>query len=396
MHRTKTTLGLLRDVVQESSANYWYEKGKRAIKVEEWDEAQATLERSLILNALHWRAHLQLALVYTKLSVDKITDELLAAYQSTNDGWDSFTKELSQNEWNSIAAGLKTERYEGEGYPFKPFRCHLSLVLIQRILRDFESARQTLEFARKAFKLDVTHSMLWHRLSGAIWYDTKEWINSITDYDTAIKLDTYNSINYISRGRAKHQNGMYNDAVQDISHAIDIEQFPNSNYYWARGDAYNKSQNYLAAIADYDQAITLNPVSITPLYSRGLIKRKLKEYDGALSDFNKVIELNPSLAKYYLSRASTRLFRNDELGAISDYSTAIKLKPEAAFIFTLRSAVKSRLKDYKGALSDLNRAIELESENDFHYIQRAFTRDKLGDEAGATIDRQKAADLKDN
>ena len=63
MHRTKTTLGLLRDVVQESSANYWYEKGKRAIKVEEWDEAQAMLERSLILNALHWRAHLQLALV---------------------------------------------------------------------------------------------------------------------------------------------------------------------------------------------------------------------------------------------------------------------------------------------------------------------------------------------
>jgi outer membrane protein assembly factor BamD (BamD/ComL family) len=39
LHRTQGALGLLRDVVQESSAEYWYERGKAAMAREEWDEA---------------------------------------------------------------------------------------------------------------------------------------------------------------------------------------------------------------------------------------------------------------------------------------------------------------------------------------------------------------------
>lgn len=39
LRRTQTTLGLVRDVVQESSAMYWYLLGEEASIKEEWDQA---------------------------------------------------------------------------------------------------------------------------------------------------------------------------------------------------------------------------------------------------------------------------------------------------------------------------------------------------------------------
>lgn len=45
LQRTQTTLALLGDVVQESSGEYWYKKGLKAVEAEEWDEAIYDFER---------------------------------------------------------------------------------------------------------------------------------------------------------------------------------------------------------------------------------------------------------------------------------------------------------------------------------------------------------------
>lgn len=39
IQRTQTTLGLLHNVVEESSAHYWYERGIATNENEDWDEA---------------------------------------------------------------------------------------------------------------------------------------------------------------------------------------------------------------------------------------------------------------------------------------------------------------------------------------------------------------------
>lgn len=39
LNRTQTAIGLLRDVVQESSAEYWYKLGEKASEQEDWDKA---------------------------------------------------------------------------------------------------------------------------------------------------------------------------------------------------------------------------------------------------------------------------------------------------------------------------------------------------------------------
>ena len=47
LQRTQLAIGLLRDVVKESSSTYWYEKGKRASAAQRWDEAISCYDKCL-------------------------------------------------------------------------------------------------------------------------------------------------------------------------------------------------------------------------------------------------------------------------------------------------------------------------------------------------------------
>ena len=60
LHRTQTTLGLLREVVQESSAEYWYERGIKYSKEEEWEDAIDAFERSIAINNSDAKVHLKI------------------------------------------------------------------------------------------------------------------------------------------------------------------------------------------------------------------------------------------------------------------------------------------------------------------------------------------------
>ena len=78
IRRTQTTLGLLRDVVQESSAEYWYERGKAASATGNWAESAYAFSQCVSLSQKHWRGALQLAAAYAHInSLDKIISSIL-------------------------------------------------------------------------------------------------------------------------------------------------------------------------------------------------------------------------------------------------------------------------------------------------------------------------------
>ena len=52
-----------------------------------------------------------------------------------------------------------------------------------------------------------------------------------------------------------------------------------------------KAQNYQGLIADYDQALRLNPDYAHAYYNRGIAKSGLGDKQGAISDYKKVAKL---------------------------------------------------------------------------------------------------------
>jgi hypothetical protein len=74
LHRTQTVVELLRDVVQESSAEYWYERGTKATEREEWDEAIFSFKQCSLINKYSLKPLEALATVYRNRSSEKMRE----------------------------------------------------------------------------------------------------------------------------------------------------------------------------------------------------------------------------------------------------------------------------------------------------------------------------------
>ena len=62
-------------------------------------------------------------------------------------------------------------------------------------------------------------------------------------------------------------------------------------------------------------------------YGHGLAKSTKGDQDGAIADFSQAIELDPRLADAYQNRGLAKSSKGDSQGAADDYERAKKLKP---------------------------------------------------------------------
>ena len=90
---------------------------------------------------------------------------------------------------------------------------------------------------------------------------------------------------------------------------------------------YNKLQSgdYQGAIADYNQAIKIEPDSPYAYFLRGLVKSNLEDNQGAITDYNQAIKIKPDYADAYYNRGNAKSNLGDKQGAIADYNQAALL-----------------------------------------------------------------------
>lgn len=92
-----------------------------------------------------------------------------------------------------------------------------------------------------------------------------------------------------------------------------------------QGQEKFQQQDYLGAIADYNQALVINPNDADIYFNRGLVLFQLSDNLGALSDFNDAIVRNSRFARAYFYRAGVRSQLGFQSGAILDLRIAAKL-----------------------------------------------------------------------
>jgi tetratricopeptide (TPR) repeat protein len=70
-------------------------------------------------------------------------------------------------------------------------------------------------------------------------------------------------------------------------------------YYIARGEAFGQKNQLDRSIADFNQAITLDPTNASVFADRALAQAKLGAYGNAIADCENAIKLNGALGEAY-------------------------------------------------------------------------------------------------
>jgi len=156
---------------------------------------------------------------------------------------------------------------------------------------DFSSA---VRLATEVIDQQPSHALA-YVVRGAAYRLGGEHSQAIADFDRAIELNPQIAEAYTQRAFACQQgsvNASSNQILADLNRAIELDA-TSALPCILRGNAFATLNDHDAAIADYDQALRLNPRSYNALANRASSKMSVGRLDEARRDLRKALELNP-------------------------------------------------------------------------------------------------------
>ena len=270
--------------------------------------------------------------------------------------------------------------------------------------------------------------------------NTGDTDGAIGEFSEAIRLDGKGqtaAMSYFYRGKLRQRKSEPDKATADFSQALALDAFPVEKRAVAladRGIELRKAHDYYGALADFDEAIRLDPEENTfarrgVLYSlRGAVLQRIAheatlkakgdlersvELDPSASgtrhnlgmcfknagftakafeQFDAAIELQPWFASYY-ERGRLQLERGKFELAVKDLSAAINLNDKHSDSFMSRGIAHERMENFDAAVDDYSQAIRINPKNGAAFSARASAHRSAGEFAKAKADELKAESL---
>jgi tetratricopeptide (TPR) repeat protein len=174
---------------------------------------------------------------------------------------------------------------------------------------------------------------------------------------------------YNIRGLAYDSKGGHNRAIADYDEAIRLDP-KNAKAYYNRGASYYDKGELDRAITDYGEAIRLDPKHADTYVNRGLAYDRKGEHDRAIADYDEAIRLGPKDAPTYYNRGLAYYRKGEHDRAIADYDEAIRLDPKDADTYVNRGVAYDSKGEFDRAITEFGEAIRLDAKKAKAYYNR--------------------------
>ena len=122
--------------------------------------------------------------------------------------------------------------------------------------------------------------------------------------------------------------------------------------FYNRGRYLHQQGEFRRAIADFDQAILLNPQFSQAHGARGLAHYRLGDHDRAIADQSQAIRIDPGYGIAYYNRGLAYEQTGDDARALPDFRQALRLIPAGS---ETRRSICSSLPESKLAAEEVGR-----------------------------------------
>lgn len=211
---------------------------------------------------------------------------------------------------------------------------------------------------------------------------------AITFASRAIELDAEDYSAFEMRGKARFQQGHFEQAIQDFDESIRLHSTTGAMIN--RAIAHQRQGNLNAAIEDLGAVIEVDENNHRAWYSMGNCFLVARLNDQAMKCYQRAIELDPSFAEVYAQRAYLHFEKGKLPKALADCETALSYNPNTYQAHYMIGMIQNDLGEYQKALASLNQAAQLQPTDTATLCERAESRAALNDVEGALRDFEPA------
>lgn len=130
-----------------------------------------------------------------------------------------------------------------------------------------------------------------------------------------------------------------------------------------RGNAYVTKGSYDLAIADFDEALKLDPKNASTLNNRGNARNDKGDAEAAMADFDAAIKTNARYAAAYFNRGNALAAKGETARALKDYDFAIKFNKRNVNAYIARGALHLAGGALPKARADMSQAARIAPKN---------------------------------
>ena len=189
---------------------------------------------------------------------------------------------------------------------------------------------QSIKAFTKAIEIEPQYAEAYVK-RGLAYYRAGNYKAAIADYTQTLELKRYQADAYASRADAYRALGDTQRAIADYT--ASLKKRWNAHVMRKRAGAYFKQGHVQNAFADYDTVIKRQPSAVA-YYTRGNIYLHLflqgteNQLKPALADLNQAITLETRFVRAYMSRGRIYEHLGEHAAATADYTHALSLFTE--------------------------------------------------------------------
>lgn len=170
---------------------------------------------------------------------------------------------------------------------------------------------------------------------------------------------------YFRRANEYYKFNQYLRALADVDKTLEYAPAGNRDLkfqaYMLRADIYQMLDKHREALADFSEALKLDPTSFMALYQKANEEYALGDYSAAKSDYTRLRSTNPRSVEALTGLARVAVKEND-LGRASEYMDgAVEMMSADSDIYIRRASVRRMQGNNTGAVEDLLMAISIDN-----------------------------------
>ena len=239
------------------------------------------------------------------------------------------------------------------------------------------------------------------RFRSAIYQDLRQWDAAINDLNLALDVFRVSpkatSDVYKQRARCHMLSRSYDDAIVDITRAIELSGSERGENFMARAEIYQRMGKIEDAIVDLTHVIRIDPESRHAYRKRAYLWRRDNQPDREETDWTTLIETDPEdlYALRERARLRKRQDRTDE--SIADWTTLLLHQPNDQNALNMRARTYEAVGEFRQAADDYKTLMRINSVAKHRYgtdLARCLV--ELGEFRNAVQELDAALQLREN